>query len=245
MEEELELSVIFGIIRKRIGLIIGMAVGAAVIAVLLTVFVMKPKYASSAQLLVNQSNDQSQQINLNEVQTNVQLINTYKDLIVGDYILDDVRQKSEGNYTNQQLIKMITVTSTQNSQTFNIKVTAGDAIEAANLANTITEVFINRIGEFYTVKNVKVVSEAKPNPNRVSPNLSRNIMIAVMIGVVLGLGYAFLVEFLDTSVKEDKIFETLGWTNLGSIPEMKESELKETRLKRIQNATPNLRKKRV
>ena len=65
MEEELELSVIFGIIRKRIGLIISMTVGAAVIAVLLTVFVMKPKYASSVQLLVNQSSEQSQQINLN------------------------------------------------------------------------------------------------------------------------------------------------------------------------------------
>lgn len=172
MEEELELSVIFGIIRKRIGLIISMTVGAAVIAVLLTVFVMKPKYASSVQLLVNQSSEQSQQINLNEVQTNVQLINTYKDLIKGDYILDDVKQKSEGNYTSQQLVKMINVTSSQNSQTFNIVVTAGDAIVAANLANTIAEVFINRIGEFYTVKNVNVVSEAKPNPNRVSPSLS-------------------------------------------------------------------------
>ncbi len=245
MEEELELSVIFGIIRKRIGLIISMTVGAAVIAVLLTVFVMKPKYASSVQLLVNQSSEQSQQINLNEVQTNVQLINTYKDLIKGDYILDDVKQKSEGNYTSQQLVKMINVTSSQNSQTFNIVVTAGDAIVAANLANTIAEVFINRIGEFYTVKNVNVVSEAKPNPNRVSPSLSRNVIFAIVIGLVVGIGYALLTEFLDTSVKEDKIFETLGWTNLGSIPEMKESELKETRLKRAQLSVPIPGKKRV
>ncbi|MDN6836254.1 MAG: chain-length determining protein, partial [Lactococcus lactis] len=42
-----------------------------------------------------------------------------------------------------------------------------------------------------------------------------------------GIGLAFVLEFLDTTVKDEQfITDELGWTNLGSIMEMTDEELK-------------------
>jgi len=43
---------------------------------------------------------------------------------------------------------------------------------------------------------------------------------------MLGVGAAFLLEFMDKSVRDDRfITEELGWTSLGNVSEMSESEL--------------------
>ena len=54
-----------------------------------------------------------------------------------------------------------------------------------------------------------------------------NLAIGVVLGGMIGVGLAFLLEFLDNTVKDEKfIVEELGWTSLGRIAEMSADELK-------------------
>jgi capsular exopolysaccharide synthesis family protein len=55
---------------------------------------------------------------------------------------------------------------------------------------------------------------------RIKPNKKMNVLMGVILGFSLGVGYAFLREFLDNTVKAVEQLERKGLTVLGIIPDM-------------------------
>jgi capsular exopolysaccharide synthesis family protein len=67
---------------------------------------------------------------------------------------------------------------------------------------------------------VELVESAVPEDKPVKPNKTLNIAMGVIIGLVVGIGLAFFIEYLDTSVKTiDDVERTLGSPVLGVIPQ--------------------------
>lgn len=67
---------------------------------------------------------------------------------------------------------------------------------------------------------VIIVETAKPGLKPVRPNKPLNIILGVVIGLVVGVGLAFFIEYLDTSVKTiDDVERTLQSPVLGVIPQ--------------------------
>lgn len=67
---------------------------------------------------------------------------------------------------------------------------------------------------------VEVVDTAEPPQRPVSPNLILNILISVFLGLAAGIGLAYFIEYLDTSVKTvDDVESYLGLPVLGVIPQ--------------------------
>jgi len=67
---------------------------------------------------------------------------------------------------------------------------------------------------------VMIVDNAVPGMKPVRPNKPLNIVLGVIIGLVVGVGLAFFIEYLDTSVKTiDDVERTLGSPVLGVIPQ--------------------------
>ncbi|MBM3297514.1 MAG: polysaccharide biosynthesis tyrosine autokinase, partial [Candidatus Aminicenantes bacterium] len=67
--------------------------------------------------------------------------------------------------------------------------------------------------------DIRIVDKALQPDRPVSPNVMRNILMSVMWGLFLGLGLAFAVEFMDTSLKSPEDLEKLtGLSALGLIP---------------------------
>ncbi|MGA4643822.1 GumC family protein [Limisphaera sp. 4302-co] len=67
---------------------------------------------------------------------------------------------------------------------------------------------------------VTIVEQAKPGIRPVQPNKTLNIGLGVIIGLVVGVGLAFFIEYLDTSVKTiDDVERALGAPVLGVIPQ--------------------------
>jgi len=64
-----------------------------------------------------------------------------------------------------------------------------------------------------------VLTPAAPPSTPFSPRKTRTMVIAVILGLVLGTAAAFLLEQLDTRVRdEDQVTDTLGLTVLGHLP---------------------------
>src|SRR4051812_37981034 len=90
MEETISLKELLETVRKRLSLILSITFIAILISGVISYFFTTPIYQTSTQLLVNQAkNDQSPYQN-NEVQTNLQLINTYNVIIKSPAILQKV-----------------------------------------------------------------------------------------------------------------------------------------------------------
>lgn len=227
MEETVKLSELLKILKKRMALLAISLLTGIIVAVLVTVFLLTPKYQASAQLLVNRAREGNPNVQWNEIQTDIQMINTYKTIIKGPVILNEVRERLGTELTAEELSKKIEIVTEQNSQVFSIKVLEDNPYTATDTANTISTVFKEKIGGIMSVENVTIISDAALNAKQVSPKMLVNVIVGGIIGLLIGIGVSFLLEFMDKTVRDEQyIKELLGWTSLGSITEMNENEVR-------------------
>jgi succinoglycan biosynthesis transport protein ExoP len=67
---------------------------------------------------------------------------------------------------------------------------------------------------------VEITDNADRPMKAVRPNIPMNIALGVVVGLILGVGLAFFIEYLDTSVKTiDDVERALGTAVLGVIPQ--------------------------
>lgn len=231
MEEEISLKELYQIVKKHfLTILISMIVGVLV-SVLAMMFLVTPKYNSEAQLLVNQQSSQ-QNIQVSEIQSNIQMINTYRDIITGQSVLSRVNENLGGQYTITQLRDAITVDQGQNSQAFKVTAVMETAEDAQLVLNELVSTFEATIGEIYgdVEASIFVLSPATFNPNRVSPRLIIFILIGAVIGLAISILIILIIELMDTTVKEDDFLVQLGLINLGHVYELTNKELKQSRL---------------
>lgn len=265
MNNVLELRQLWHIIQKHFFAIIFMAIIGACAAYGMAKFVIAPTYSASTSMLVNRSADDTSTAtaNLSDQQADVQLINTYKNLIISSNVLGTVSDKLENpapivvqkakdavyetladgtrrlvtpakkeitkpsNKTKYQLSvdelkKMVTITSQQNSQVFSINVKSKDSKLAADVANEVADVFKDKIGGFMKINNVSIIDSAKANKKPVSPNAQLFALAGFVVIGGLTFLYMLIKELADTTIKSpDEVSKLFGLTNLGVIGHVK------------------------
>jgi len=228
MEETISLQDLVKTLKKRLVLIISAVILAVTIAGVVSYLFLTPIYQASTQILVNQEKTEQQQFNAQAIQTDLQLINTYNVIIKSPAILSKVIEILDLDTTPAGLNSKITVNSAQNSQVLNISVQDPEPYVAVDIANTTAEVFQEEIQKLMNVDNVNILSPAVlgENPSPIKPDPVLNMAIAAVIGLMLGVGIAFLLEYLDTTVKtEQDAEELLGLPILGLISTIAEKDI--------------------
>lgn len=207
----MDLRDIFRIIRKRIWLIALIVVLICSLVAVYSIFIKKPVFEASTKIVVNQTPTKStvNQLDLNEINTNIQLINTYKEVIKTPAILDQVVDSyPEFKLTAEVLSKMVNVSSVNNTQVMTVVVRDISYVKAAEIANAISKVFQKEIPSIFNVQNVSILNEAKTEPTvrpqPVEPNILLNIVIGFMVSLLLGLGISFVLEYLDDTIKTEE-----------------------------------------
>jgi capsular polysaccharide biosynthesis protein len=223
MEETISLKEIVQTIKKRLIMILIITIAAVLISGIVTKVFMTPQYDASTQVLVNQKNDQTNQIDATAIQTTIQLINTYSVVIKSPTILSEVIKNLNLEMTPDQLAKAITVNSAQNSQVFTVTVETASSTRSVKIANEVARVFKDKIQSIMKVDNVSVLSKAElaASLSPVKPSLKMNVAIAFVVGLMVSIGIAFLLDYLDNTVKtEEDIEKQLGLPVLGAIVDM-------------------------
>lgn len=242
MEETISLQELFQVLKKRLWMIISLMLAGILIAGIVSYFFMTPVYQANTQILVNkkESNMEVPQFTSQDIQTNLQLINTYNVIMKTPAILNIVIERLDLDTTPSALTNQITVSSAQDSQVINLTVQDTEHFRAVDIANTTAEVFQEEIVELMNVDNVNILSYAEHNedPSPIKPNPELNMAIAAVVGLMLGVGIAFLLEYLDTTVKtEQDVEEHLGLPILGLISPFTDVEVdpagKESRRKKV------------
>ncbi|MGD6991131.1 YveK family protein [Sutcliffiella horikoshii] len=230
MEETISLKELFQTIKKRLWLIVLLTVLATTASGVVSYFLLTPIYQSSTQLLVNQAKSEQTQFTSADIQTNLQLINTYNVIIKSPAILDKVSENLDGEVNAGQLNGMITVGSANNSQVLDITVQHADPVLAATIANVTAQTFQAEVIDIMNVDNVSILSGAQvgENPSPIKPQPVLNMAIAFVIGLMAGVGLAFLLEFLDNTVKnEQDVEKLLELPVLGSITIIEDKDIRE------------------
>lgn len=239
MGETISLQEIFATVKKRLWMIALIMILATAISGVVNYFILTPVYQAETQILVNQSSsNQRQGYDQSQIQANIDLVNTYSVIIKSPTILNRVAKQLNLNQTADQLRKELTVSSEQNSQVFNVKVKNPDPARAANIVNVIADVFQTQIKDIMSVDNVSILSKANvgSHPSPVKPNLTLNMAIAFVVGLMVGLGLAFLLEYMDHTIKNEQDIETiLKLPSLGVVSEINSKDRRNTRSRSLKH----------
>lgn len=218
MEETVNLEKVLEILKKNRISIISWTLLGILVAMIITFYLVAPRYEAQTQVLVSQPEDNM--VNNENIETSLQLVQTYRDIILDRGTLLEVIGNLELEQSVSDLGGQIEVGNQDQSQV--IAITVGDETPegAENIANEVAVVFQERVMEVMNVDNVSILSPAiiEPGTEPVSPQPLINITIGLAIGLLIGLTLAFARSFLDKSVRNEGDAEKyLGLPVVGSI----------------------------
>ena len=227
-EETISLRELFATIRKRMSLILVITVLATVVSGVVSYTMLKPVYQASTQILVSQAAAGSlREIAGISLDNDSKYIETYNVILKSPYILDQVIEELKLDTTAQGLNGSVNVAQEGQSQVVKITVNQNDPAQAVTIANEIAKVFQREISKLMMIDNIHILSPAElpENPVPIKPQPILNMAIAFVVGLMLSVGIAFLLEYLDNTVKsEQDIEKLLGLPVLGAISEIDQNE---------------------
>ena len=195
MESTLELTKIKEVLQKNLKILIILPLLFLIISAIVTFFVLSPKY-----------------------QGNIQLVNTYKEIVKSPRILDEVSKDLNNKYSPSKLSSMLTITNQENTQLINIQVKSGHKQDSEKIANSFAKVTSKQIPKIMSVDNVSILSKADGTAVKVAPKTVVNLIGAFFLGLVVALIYIFFKVIFDKRIKdEEDVEKELGLPVLGSI----------------------------
>lgn len=230
-EETISLQDLMRTLQKRWGLIVLIAIVAIAISAFISFVILTPQYQATTQILVNKESKDNVQSQLQDTQADLQLINTYNVIIKSPAILNQVIDHLNLKKKASQLNGQLAVSNEQNSKVITVVVTDNDPKQAVAIANEVAKTFEKEVKGMMKVDNVKILMPADigDSLDPVKPNPKLNMAIALVIGVMIGVGIAFLFEYLDTTFKSEKEVEDLldipVLGIIGVIPEEKNKKI--------------------
>lgn len=222
-EQEIRLDEIFDALKKRWLMIVSITLTAAIIAAVLSFFVIKPKYEASTKLFIGKEEAESQGYSQNDVTMYQKLMKTYTATIKTKDLVEKALGSSNLEVDTKSVLENLTVTSLADTQILEVKYKSIDPIEAKTIIEEITDEFIETSKKLVPNGNIQIIESVEMPEKPVSPNKKMNIAIAFILGLMVGVGLALLLEFLDNTFKtKEQIERELDIPVIGTIPQVKE-----------------------
>ena len=219
MGDSLSFEVVLKILRKNTFMILTLTLLAGFFMALVTFLLLTPKYEAETQILVSQP-ENTGTVNNQDIETSLQLIMTYRDIILSPIILEEVINNLELNIPIRDLSEQITVSNEVESQVISVTVTDDSIGDAIVIADEIAGVFQEQVIEIMDVDNVSVLAPAnlEADTSPVAPDSFINITLGLVVGLMAGVTLAFGRAFFDKSVRnEEDVSKHLSIPVIGSI----------------------------
>jgi capsular polysaccharide biosynthesis protein len=184
-------------------------------------FAQTPTYEASIKILVGQESGITQDPNY--VYGLQQLTQTMTQSVSSRPLAEAVIDKENLRVTPEKFLeKHLTVEQIPETQLIEVAYTDTDPRRAQRVANTVGNVFSEQVAEVSPSANAITATVWEPAavPDKpVSPNPLLNALIALVVGLMLGVGLALLLEYLDDSWSSPEEVEQIsGVPTYGVIP---------------------------
>jgi capsular polysaccharide biosynthesis protein len=231
---EIDLKAYIKLILQKWWLIAGLMIAGAAAAYWVQTYMTPPVYQATVKLILNHAPQQAADAgeapaeagppDLNTIRTNLMLMRTYVELLTSNTVLDEAAGRVPGDLTGRRLADMLHVESSNDSQILTLHIRDGDYARAAVLLNAVTDVFREKLGVLFGVKNVTVLQET--NPDNPPAPMNRNIVVYMLIAAVasclLGIAIVTAAEYMnDTFRRGGEIERELDMPVLAVVPNIR------------------------
>jgi capsular polysaccharide biosynthesis protein len=227
VEMTLELRDIIMLLKKRFLLILCVSMGAAIISGVVSYYYLKPVYETEVGFVVNKTIDKASGSVLegSDIIMYRDLIKTYSKIALSRTVRNRAIEilEKEKNIKKAAISSQLFASPEGDTQILNIRVRDKVPFMARDYLDAISRAFEIEAKRIYPEGNFQIIDPPELPIYPVSPNRKMNIAIAFFLGLMGAAGIAFLLEFMDSTLKNESAIEKyVGIPVIGVIP--KETE---------------------
>ena len=218
-----------GLIR-RLWIVLAATLACGALMFAYAAFYITPLYESSVLLYVNNSSftmgSTSFSISSSEISAAKSLVETYQVILKTRMTLNDVIRLGGLDYQYEDLCRMISTESVNDTEVFSVTVTSADPQEAEHIANTIGRVLPDKIAGVVEGSSVRVVDFAVMPSDKVSPSVGKYTVLGLIFGMLLSCAVIAVREIADDTIRsEEYLLQNFANTPLlAVIPDMLEEK---------------------
>ena len=221
--EELDLKQLMSIIwRKKIAIFIVVII-FAIIGSIYSYKYVKPMYKSTSTIIlgkVTSSNgttigydvnypENSEMISQSDLSLNSSLIETYSELVKSKTLIAEVKSNLKLNIETENLMKAISVSRVNTSDLLEVTAIHEDSVIAKNIVSEVVRIFSDNVKEIYSISNVYIIDAANIPEEPYNVNHAKDIIIFIVIGIFISLGYILIYNIIDNTVKSSYDIENV------------------------------------
>lgn len=223
-EEVINFEKLLDILIKRWKLICIITLSATIVAIIMSFFIIEPKYETSTKVFIgkedSKTQDKDQNYNGNDVDMYQKLLKTYAEVIQTTDLIEKAVDVEKLNLNSQDILKNLKVTPAADTQILQIEYINTDKILCREILEAITNEFVAQSRELIPNGNIRVIEKVKIPQSPISPNKGINITIAFLLGLIVSIILSFLLESIDNTFKsKEQMEEELKLPVLGVIPD--------------------------
>ncbi len=222
---EVDVSRLFKAVWSRAWVVVLSAVVCAVLTLVGTVLFVTPTYESSVMFYVNNSSislgSASVTIGSSDISASKSLVETYIVILKSRSCLSDVLDYVGSDYSYNELKDMISASSVNSTEIFEVVITGPDAAEAEQLANAIAYILPNKIDKIVEGTSAAVVDYAIQAASPSAPSYPKNTVVGFALGLVVSVLALVLHELFDVTIRtEEDVEQCCTHPILASVPDM-------------------------
>lgn len=235
MEEEISLKDMFQILKRRFTIILATFLLITILGGAFSFLLNKQEYSSTTSLLVGEEKevivepkDPEEEDSEPVYETTIvygdtiiskQASSLYNEIIARRDLLEDVINSLNLNISVGQLKNSITMEIPPDSGIIEITVTGITMSNADEIVNEIAKGFMELVFEITEVENIRVMNTANRPIVSNTQNIKLNIAISAVLGIMIGIFLAFIMEYLDDRIRTiDNVEERLKLEVIGEVP---------------------------
>ncbi|EOH87162.1 YveK family protein [Enterococcus villorum] len=180
-------------------------------------FFQEKVYSSTVEMLVLPQKTSEENNNTNDanIRLNIQLMNTYMNVMKSTPVLNKVKEKTGVKETVNEIRKSMTLSSDENSLEMKLKVNTNSPYKSKEIANQVSQATQEYLKTLFPDNQLIVLN---PADQGVRIQNSMNYVIALIMGVWSGIAVV-IFELLSKSVIKSNVESVdFGFPIVGTIP---------------------------
>ncbi|MBC2159144.1 hypothetical protein HCB21_05115 [Listeria booriae] len=216
-QKTIELADFLYVLKKWFWLIIILCIVGAMSGFVISKEFMTPIYESQSQLVIKQENKKDM-ATTTETQSNIQLVNTYKIILVSPTVLETVIKNLDLPETTEQLAKQILIENSKDSQVLTVNVLNADRELAKQINQQLIKAATKESDKIMSANNIRVLTEPTENMSPVKPNKTLVIGAGFIAGLLLAIFIIVIKETMRQHIRDEKELRAIiKATHLGNI----------------------------
>jgi len=220
MEEmDVKIQDVFIILKKRWRTVAGMTLAITLLVAVMSFFVIKPVYEVKTTVFIGKEETNSDGYDNNDVQMYQKLLKTYSALIITKNLIGNAIKENNLDITPTEVIKNLEITPNTDTQILEISYKNNDKALSKDVLVAVIDEFIKETKELIPNGMVKVMENAELPQDPISPNKAKNIALACLVGLMMGIAIALLKEYMDDTFKtKEQTEKIMELPVIGMIP---------------------------